>query len=435
MRSWWTAIGVGCFIVMQVAALEVGTGRADITPDVKAFQVPLAGYGAREGKPATGVHDPLHAKVLYLRDGNTSMALITCDLRSVTPELKNQIIEKLPGLGLAHDNVLIAASHTHDGPAIFAERFWQLQFGVHDPRIVDFMSTEIARAAKDAVENAVPARIGIAQTMVEGFTNNRRWEYDQKAREAAGETPQVEPVLSVIRADTMEGKPIAILVNFATHPTILGHENMEISAEWPGVLQRRLEEAFPGATALYANGAEGDQSPGHAEGADDFERVSDFGTRLAAAAGTLAKTIETQPDLPIGYARTTPELPPLSFSEGAKARYGDYLALAYEALPRKAELQVFRIGTIALAGLPGEPILEVGRTTQIGVKSLGFEHVLVLGLANDYIGYIVNEKEYAHGGYEVDSRSYYGPGLGTFIAEGTVQTATGLLKARDSGSI
>jgi hypothetical protein len=224
----------------------------------------------------------------------------------------------------------------------------------------------------------------------------------------------------------MEGKPIAILVNFATHPTILGHENMEISAEWPGVLQRKMEEAFPGATALYTNGAEGDQSPGHAEGADDFERVADFGTRLAQIAEGVAREIEAAADVPIGFARTTPELPELTFTEGAKARYGDYLALALEALPRKAELQVFRIGNIALAGLPGEPILEVGRATQQGVKTHGFEHVLVLGLANDYIGYIVNEKEYAHGGYEVDSRSYYGPGLGTFIADHTARTAAAL---------
>jgi len=50
-------------------------------------------------------------------------------------------------------------------------------------------------------------------------------------------------------------------------------------------------------------------------------------------------------------------------------------------------------------------------------------HVVVVGLANDYLGYIVNEAEYAHGGYEVDARSYYGPGLGTFMAEKAAATA------------
>ena len=43
--------------------------------------------------------------------------------------------------------------------------------------------------------------------------------------------------------------------------------------------------------------------------------------------------------------------------------------------------------------------------------------------AHDHIGYIVNEKEYGHGGYEVDSRSYYGPGLGAFIATHAAETA------------
>ena len=75
-----------------------------------------------------------------------------------------------------------------------------------------------------------------------------------------------------------------------------------------------------------------------------------------------------------------------------------------------------QIGDTALAGLPGEPICEVGLETQKKVAAAGFKNVLTIGLANDYLGYIVNEKEYPHAGYEVDSRSYYGPGLGSFLA-------------------
>ena len=54
--------------------------------------------------------------------------------------------------------------------------------------------------------------------------------------------------------------------------------------------------------------------------------------------------------------------------------------------------------------------------TQKQVAAAGFKNALTIGLANDYLGYIVNEKEYPHGGYEVDERSYYGPGLGSFLA-------------------
>lgn len=69
----------------------------------------------------------------------------------------------------------------------------------------------------------------------------------------------------------------------------------------------------------------------------------------------------------------------------------------WPGMRRRARLKSKSFGAVALAGLPGEPILEVGRATQQGIKAQGFEHALVLGLANDYIGYIVNEKEYAHG--------------------------------------
>ena len=105
------------------------------------------------------------------------------------------------------------------------------------------------------------------------------------------------------------------------------------------------------------------------------------------------------------------------FSPGARSGpYKSYEPLAHEALPKKAEIQVLRIGDTALAGLPGEPICEVGMDTQKQVAAAGFKNVLTIGLANDYLGYIVNEKEYPHGGYEVDQRSYYGPGLGKLLA-------------------
>ncbi len=119
----------------------------EITPDVMGHKVPLAGYGARQGRPATGVHDPLHAKALFFRDRKTSMAVVTCDLRSVTPQLKQQTLQKASDLGLTVDTLFLCGSHTHDGPSIFPEKFWQLQFGECDPAVVDAMSSSIAGLA------------------------------------------------------------------------------------------------------------------------------------------------------------------------------------------------------------------------------------------------------------------------------------------------
>ena len=412
------ALGLACVLVAVPAkALDVGVAACDITPNVTAHKVPLAGYGARKGMPATGVHDPLHAKVMFFHEGTQAMALVACDLRSVTPQLKQQTLQKAGDLGLTPDTLFLCGSHTHDGPSIFPEKFWQIQFGQCDPAVIDAMSSAIAGGLRAAAKNLGPAHVGWGSERLEGFTRNRRWHYDSDARKASGETPALNPILSVLRVDGGDGKVRALLVHFATHPTILDADNMLISAEWPGALQQALETAFPGAVVLYCNGAEGDQSPDGVQGADAFARVKAYGIRLAERAQALAQGIKTEPNQPIGIVRITPDLPSIEFSPGtAKGIYKFLEPAAKEALPRRAEIQVLRIGDTALAGLPGEPICEVGIDTQKQVAAAGFKHVLTIGLANDYLGYIVNEKEYPHGGYEVDERSYYGPGLGTFLA-------------------
>lgn len=410
-------------------SLSASVAECDITPDVTQFKVPMAGYGARMGKPSTGVHDPIRAKILVLKTDDTKVAIITTDLRSITPELKSKTLEKATGLGYDAGNVMMCASHSHSGPSIYAEKFWQIQFGKYDPQIVEIMSEKMAKALRDAddpKEQIVDATFGLASKRLEGFTKNRRWEYDQLAREAAGETPALDPVLTVLRFNNIQstsGTRCGVLfVNFPTHPTILGADNMQISAEWPGVLQRELESdlGLGCSLTLYSNGAEGDQSPITISDPDAFKRMEEFGKRLASETKALAMIIKDDgddSDDKIGSILIEPELPEIVFSEGAQKGPNTMMSqAALDALPRKAEIQVIRIGEIALVGLPGEPICEVGIETRRQVEAAGAKHTIIIGLANDYIGYILNDKEYKHGGYEVDSRSYYGPGLGDFIA-------------------
>lgn len=421
------AIGLMALYCAEAWSLSVGVSECDITPDVAQFKVPMAGYGARMGKPSTGMHDPIRAKILVLKTDASKVAIITTDLRSITPELKSKTLEKAAGLGFDASNVMMCASHSHSGPSIYAEKFWQIQFGKYDPQIVEIMSEKIAqslREADDPNKQLSDATVGIASKRVEGFTKNRRWEYDQPAREAAGETPALDPVLTVLRFNKTQSKSGircgALFVNFPTHPTILGADNMQISAEWPGVLQRELESDHDLGCYLtmYSNGAEGDQSPITISDPDAFKRMEDFGKRLASEAKALAETIKTEAAAEIGSNLIEPELPEIVFSEGAQKGPNKMMAqAALDALPRKAAIQVIRIGDTALVGLPGEPICEVGIETRRQVEAAGAKQAIIIGLTNDYIGYILNEKEYKHGGYEVDSRSYYGPGLGDFIAQ------------------
>jgi hypothetical protein len=74
-------------------------------------------------------------------------------------------------------------------------------------------------------------------------------------------------------------QPLAVLLSFAAHPTTLGAWNMELSADYPGVAVRALEQRFPGAEVLFFAGAVGDQAP--VKSGDSFQRAEFVGLPLA----------------------------------------------------------------------------------------------------------------------------------------------------------
>jgi hypothetical protein len=178
---------------------------------------------------------------------------------------------------------------------------------------------------------------------------------------------------------------------------------------------------------LYLNGAEGDQSPVADAGADDFNVWKSTARNSRHWRRNWRPLSNTKPDMPIGFCLWYAGFAAAHFSEGSERKYQAYAKAAQEALPKQTSLQLLRIGPVTLAGLPGEPIMEVGQAVEKKLKEMGVEHPLAVGLANDYIGYIVNEKEYAHGGYEVESRSYYGPELGRFMVEHIANISTTIL--------
>src|SRR5258708_9505993 len=60
------------------ADFRAGVARVDITPPVGH----VMGGSSDRKQGATGTHDPLNATVLVIESGDTSLALVTCDLRS-----------------------------------------------------------------------------------------------------------------------------------------------------------------------------------------------------------------------------------------------------------------------------------------------------------------------------------------------------------------
>ena len=251
--------------------LRIGASAIDITPPVGTA---LDGYGGRTDV-SLGVHDPLFARCLFLDDGRTQLAIVVCDLIGVGRELvrrARELIAERPGIPPA--NVLIAATHTHAGPAGIR--------GNGEPVLVEDTARKIAGAVRVAHRDAVKGALKYGVTELSSISQNRRdpeWPIDHR--------------LDVLAADTPDGRNIATVARYACHPTVMTGANLEISAEWPGEACRVMEQVIGGgARGIYLNGACGNINPAWMwQRVDEVRRVGSIVGAKAAGfwAGSRSK--------------------------------------------------------------------------------------------------------------------------------------------------
>ena len=71
-----------------------------------------------------------------------------------------------------------------------------------------------------------------------------------------------DKTVAVVKVETAERKPIALLINYAAHGTAMSQQNYLISGDFPGATSRYVERHFGGdVVALWTSGAAGDQAP------------------------------------------------------------------------------------------------------------------------------------------------------------------------------
>jgi neutral ceramidase len=271
-------------------ALVAGVARVALPTPVGA---PLMGYGARTGA-AQGVHDPLYARALHLANGGACL-LVELDVCLLAPAhaeaVRTRIAERT---GLAREQVSVGSTHTHSGPET---GFVAWLGGVDPPPLTNALCDAAVAAAVEAHAGAAPARLGVGRAEVR-IGRNRRLLDGPLDCEAL-----------VVRVDRADGAPLAVLYVYGCHPTVLGHDNLAYSADWPGAAASAIESALPGATALFALGAHADVDPrtrglldlaieGQSVGAS-FAVMEALGREVGDAVAATAARIETTPDAPI----------------------------------------------------------------------------------------------------------------------------------------
>ncbi len=234
---------------------------------------------------ATGTHDPLYATVLVIESGANTIALITCDLRSFVSTRLGK-------------NTIISSSHTHSGPLT-----WELR-GPWYTQAEDKMLDAIRAAAKKSM---FPATLEISTGEIYLGHNRRKTNGEMWWRNAeALPSHPLDPTVNALVIKDDQHKIRAVLVNYACHPSILGPDNYEYSADYPGAMRRVIESQIPGAKALFMQGGAGDINPYRDKEpvATQFQAMEETGGRL----GNYVISILKKTDPITGPLRTYSEI-------------------------------------------------------------------------------------------------------------------------------
>ena len=403
--------------------IRAGAARVTITPHLKKHgPVYMAGFG--NNRIATGIHDNLYARCLALSAGGKTVAL--CGVDSIglfvddVDRIRARVTEQLtkakePDAGQV--SVVVAATHDHEGPDTMG--LWgpdRQHSGINDA-YMSLVVERVAQAAVTAVRTMQPALIKAGQAHpsdLDQFIHDDR----------PPELPDAGVI--VLQVNTERGKPIATLVNWANHPETLGSKNTLITADYPFYLCSEIEDKFED-LAIFLNGAVGGmQSPLGASVVDPaskqpvqentFQKAEIIGRRVAEVAGVAVRNAKPFAADRIEFREARIPVPVTNHGfqlaaqadlyKGRKKMNPDGSTTTTIGLVRlSTKGQTF----LEIALIPGElyPELSVGGVVRYSgadypdapieapIKNMmTAEYKMLVGLADDEIGYIIPKAEW-----------------------------------------
>ena len=394
--------------------LAAGFGRARLSPTVHSPQnapaagqfvnLPLAGYGARHGKPATGVHDDIYVKALALKVGNRLGVMVGSDALIIPVEVSEMAVRKLgQEAGLSREQVYFGATHTHSSLGAWGEGKVAEGFaGGFQPEVRVWFSDCIVAAVRSAISDLKPAQFGHGRFASSELIRNR----------LVGGLGKVDPEFSYAVVKQSAGK-LAVLGVYGAHATVLGSDMMEFSADYPGCWERAVEQAT-GGMAVFLAGGVGSHSP--VPGARGVEGTEQMGQALARMLlARLPQTPRTN-SVVFGLLGLDVTMPPrnVRLSDGLRLRPW----LAGKIVPARSHsfLQVFRLDDSVWISTPCDFSGELA----LGIKDFLLARgssAIVTSFNGDYVGYVIPSRYYHLSGYEPRLMSFFGPNVPDYFDE------------------
>lgn len=262
--------------------------KEKITPNVP---VNLVGFSSRDHK-SEGIHDEPYASVALMQAGEM-VIIIALDLcfgdLSFANELKEVIGKKY---GLSQDKVIINYSHTHSVVAIVGGNAKVIPDHVDEAdydekiRYCGMVKGKIMEMLEKGFINLMEGDIYICKGESTFGVSRRYPSAEGILWKPYFNEDSMDKDLFLLKFVDREGKIRGLIYNYACHPTTMGPNNYLVSADFPGVVRRILEEENPGMSVVFLQGCGADIKPyisaenGKFKGCT-FDELEQAGRRLA----------------------------------------------------------------------------------------------------------------------------------------------------------
>lgn len=444
------------------ARCRCGVARRDITPPVG---VRHRLWGAATHSVAEAVHRPLLATAIVispLSDEDTEeLALVSLDFSWLgNASDQRHLRERLQSrTGLRGEQLLVHFSHTHAG--VDFDSASRGEPGFQETRAYFLaLVEEVADLVCEARARRTAAWLTYGYGTCE-LAHNRDLLDPATGVFVCGYNPSGggDRTLLVARVTDDTGRTMAVVFNYACHPTSLGWDNRALSPDYVGAAREIVERAFE-APAVFLQGAAGDLAPrdqysGDVQTADKNGRQLGYAVAAAVEAlpppgmrlvytgvvgsganlgtwgyapissdqeveASVVRACLVEVDLPLKddlgelTAPIGSELSASAIETRARRRALLRAALEPEAGRHRMPLWVWRLGQGGLLALPQEPYSHLQVEVRRRFQGLP---VFVLMTTNGGLGYLPPRGTYGTGRYQEEQAPFAAGSLEIVIDE------------------
>ncbi len=406
----------------ETGNLLAGFSKISITPKLNCtadnaengefMKMPLAGFGGRKGAPATGIHDSVFVKAAALKVGKKMMVLVGADLLIMPPNITDSVMKILKGKGVNRDQVYFSATHSHSSLGAWGPGFTGKQFaGENNKNVEKWLVQQISNAILEAIADLKPASVAAGDFNAENYTRNR----------LVGDWGTKNDDFSFLVVQQNDGKK-AVIGSFSAHSTCMGDKNMEISGDYPGYWQRKMENSgFD--LAIFMAGSMGSQTNrGEGEG---FEKPRFIGESLADSTLVHTSSLMLSDSVVFNSATIRLYLPDYHFRISTTRNLSTFLTHKLMPYPENAVLQVLRIGDMIWVSTPADFSGEFALQYKNSLIEKGFD-ANITSFNGSYVGYIIPGRYFYLDEYEPKTMGMFGPTMGDYTFQ-MINQLTGLM--------